>query len=216
MLTKIGHSTLQMKLLTSALLVIGLSNRAFAQDTLPTAPNEAVPQAQTFSASQTQAGLEAWARAYEVFSHPRCANCHVEDGVPMWSGPSYGETRAHGMLIGGDPDMQMGNPAATCNTCHGPQNALVPHGPPGNDVWLLAPPEMVWFSKTSPEVCAQIKDPERNGGRTVEEVADHITHDSLVLWGWKPGPGREPAPGTPEDMAAALMVWLQNGAPCPD
>ena len=25
----------------------------------------------------TQVGLEAWARIYEVASHPRCANCHT-------------------------------------------------------------------------------------------------------------------------------------------
>ena len=45
-------------------------------------------------------GLQAWARIYDVASHPRCANCHVgADNLPMWSGPSYGETRPHGMHI---------------------------------------------------------------------------------------------------------------------
>ena len=33
----------------------------------------------------TDEGLEAWDRAYEVTSHPRCANCHVGPSErPMW------------------------------------------------------------------------------------------------------------------------------------
>jgi hypothetical protein len=36
-------------------------------------------------------GLAAWSKIHEVFSHPRCANCHVgPDNVPIWSGSSYG------------------------------------------------------------------------------------------------------------------------------
>ena len=51
------------------------------------------------SVSTTQ-GLEAWARIYEVASHPRCSNCHTgASDRPMWSGPSYGRTRVHGMNI---------------------------------------------------------------------------------------------------------------------
>ena len=36
-------------------------------------------------------GLAAWSKIHEVFSHPRCANCHVgPDNMPIWSGSSYG------------------------------------------------------------------------------------------------------------------------------
>jgi hypothetical protein len=47
------------------------------------------------------AGTATWTPIYEVFSHPRCANCHVgPDNVPMWSGSSYGaKPRPHGMNI---------------------------------------------------------------------------------------------------------------------
>jgi hypothetical protein len=30
-----------------------------------------------------------------------------------------------------------------------------------------------------------------NGQRTLDDVADHVGHDALVLWGWNPGPARE-------------------------
>jgi len=165
-----------------------------------------------------EAALAAWASVYEVFSHPRCANCHVADDRPRWSGPSYGlepgDWRYHGMYVHAG-ESRIGAETVMCSACHSSENADVPHGPPGNDVWLLPPPEMVWFEKSSAEICAQIKDPARNGGRTLAEVADHVGHDSLVLWGWEPGPGREPAPGSPGETVAALEAWAAGGAPCP-
>src|SRR5690349_17444366 len=59
--------------------------------------------AQTSEAPRPQvdrdAGLAEWERVYEVFAHPRCANCHVEDERPRWSGPHYGATRIHAFNV---------------------------------------------------------------------------------------------------------------------
>jgi hypothetical protein len=89
------------------------------------------------------------------------------------------------------------------------------HGPPGAHAWHLAPAEMAWFDKSSAQICAQIKDPARNGGRSLDEVAEHVRDDALVAWGWDPGPGREPAPGSAEETYAAMLLWIEQGAPCP-
>lgn len=161
-------------------------------------------------------GLAAWEKAYEVFSHPRCVNCHVpDDNRPRWSGPNYGDKpQYHGMNIIADAT-RMRAAGLPCTTCHRNENAKFPHGAPGAPNWKLAPVEMVWWEKSSAEVCEQIKDPERNGNRTVEEVADHIGHDELVNWGWAPGPGREPAPHSAEDVVAYLLKWQAAGTPCP-
>ena len=157
---------------------------------------------------------ETWAKIYEVFSHPRCANCHVpEDNRPRWSGPSYGETRFHGMNINGG-ESRIGAEGLPCSTCHEEANAPVPHGPPGAPHWALAPVEMVWWNRSSAEVCAQIKDEDRNGGRSLAEVADHIAEDPLVLWGWDPGPDREAAPYSAEQVATFVREWDAAGAPC--
>jgi hypothetical protein len=75
---------------------------------------------------------------------------------------------------------------------------------------------MQWFGRSSAEICAQTKDPARNGRRTLEQVAHHVESDPLVQWGWRPGPGRESAPGTSADAAAAIRAWAAAGAPCPD
>ena len=39
----------------------------------------------TALAQAADGGLHAWARVHQVFSHPRCANCHVDAAaVPVW------------------------------------------------------------------------------------------------------------------------------------
>lgn len=57
---------------------------------------------------------------------------------------------------------------------------------PGHPAWHLAPREMAWEGKTIGEICEQIRDPARNGGRKVEALIDHIGKDTLLGWAWKP------------------------------
>jgi hypothetical protein len=86
---------------------------------------------------------------------------------------------------------------------------------PGNEHWHLAPVEMAWQNKTPGQICAQIKDPARNGKRSIAQVVEHMSHDSLVGWAWSPGTGRTPAPGTQAELAALLDAWVKTGAACP-
>ena len=74
---------------------------------------------------------------------------------------------------------------------------------------------MAWEGKSLAQICAQIKDPERNGGRSLQDLVDHIGRDSLVGWAWAPGAGRTPAPGTQEEAGALVAAWVQTGAACP-
>lgn len=195
-------------LLTMTAMLLAAATQAKAQEaTTPEAPA---------SEADTAAGLAEWQKIYEVFSHPRCANCHVEDDHPRWSGAHYGKTRIHAFnVVRGADGSGFGNPGLRCTTCHFDSNSNILHGPPGAPSWHLAPAEMVWFGKSSAAVCTQIKDPERNGGRTIAEVAEHVRDDALVGWGWAPGPGREPAPGSAEAVFAAISSWGAAGAPCP-
>ena len=95
-------------------------------------------------------GLAEWEKVNAAFSHPRCANCHVEDEHPRWSGPHYGGTRFHAFNVQrGDDGSGFGNAGLRCSTCHFETNSQVLHGPPGAENWHLAPAEMVWFGKTS-------------------------------------------------------------------
>jgi hypothetical protein len=161
-------------------------------------------------------GLSEWDKIYAVFSHPRCAGCHVADDRPRWSGAHYGGVRVHAFNVQRGADGSgFGNPGLRCMTCHFSSNSNALHGPPGAENWRLAPAEMVWFGKSSAEICAQIKDPARNGGRSLEDVALHVRNDRLVGWGWAPGPDRERAPGSAEETYQAIESWMAAGAPCP-
>jgi hypothetical protein len=161
------------------------------------------------------AGLAEWDKIYAVLSHPRCANCHVSDDRPRWSGAHYGKTRVHGFNVQRGPD-GLGNPGLHCTACHFSSNSRTLHGPPGAADWRLAPVEMAWWQRSSAEVCAQIKTPTDSfdiGNR--DKVREHMLDTPLVTWGWAPGPGREPAPGSPQETFDAIEKWVAAGAPCP-
>lgn len=170
--------------------------------------------AQDSSVVDRAAGIAEWDAIHAVFSHPRCINCHVEDERPRWSGAHYGQTRVHGFNVQRGED-GFGSVGLRCQACHAETNSGQLHGPPGAENWHLAPVEMVWFERSSGQICDQIKDPMRNGGKTLDEVAEHVRDDALVAWGWAPGPGREPAPGSARETFEALQRWIGHGAPCP-
>jgi len=74
---------------------------------------------------------------------------------------------------------------------------------------------MTWLGKTPAQICVQLKDPARNGNRTLAQVHDHIAHDGIVAWGWQPGADRAPTPGSQAEAAALFQAWIDTGAVCP-
>jgi hypothetical protein len=99
-----------------------------------------------------------------------------------------------------------------CPICHQAANVGIV---PGNPIWHLAPREMAWEGKTIGEICAQIKDPARNGNRSLASLVEHIGEDHLVGWAWAPGAGRKPAPGTQQQAGELVEAWVTSGAMCP-
>jgi hypothetical protein len=164
-------------------------------------------------------GLEAFDRIYEVVSHPRCSNCHVgADNIPMWSGPSYGEARPHGMNINAG-ESRIGAETLLCSTCHAynEQTNDIPHAAPQVAMsWMLAPVEAEWFGKTAAYICNQLRDPERNGGRDMMALAAHLDHDLILHWAWSPGGDREPAPYSLQEHVDDILTWGVAGMPCPE
>ena len=145
-----------------------------------------------------------------VLLHPRCANCHPSDDrprqgmaqvvhdPPVWRGPdNHGVSGNH------------------CDTCHQSANSPVARVP-GAPNWHLAPLEMGWIGRSPAQVCAQVKDSDRNGGLDLEGLYDHLADDPLVAWGWAPGHDRTPAPGSQQALAALTRAWIDAGAHCPE
>ncbi|MBW5440916.1 Isoquinoline 1-oxidoreductase subunit [Bradyrhizobium canariense] len=145
----------------------------------------------------------------KVLTHPRCTNCH-----PAGDRPHQGDNaRLHQPPVTRGADGH-GLEAMRCNTCHQKAN-FEPGRMPGHPDWHLAPREMAWEGKTVAEICEQIRDPARNGGRKVEDLIDHIGKDTLVGWAWKPGFGRSPVPGTQQQAGTLVEAWAKTGAACP-
>jgi hypothetical protein len=152
-----------------------------------------------------------FAEAAKVMMHPRCVNCH-----PVGDRPSQGEgttTRLHQPPVTRGAD-GFGAVTMRCGSCHQKTN-YDPGHMPGHEHWHLAPLSMAWQGKTAGQICAQVKDPARNGNRTIAQVVEHMSHDALVGWAWAPGVGRTPAPGTQAELAALLNAWVTTGAACP-
>jgi hypothetical protein len=147
--------------------------------------------------------------ASRVLLHPRCVNCH-----PTGDGPLQGDNgRSH------EPPVRRGQGGIgvvgmRCTTCHHDEN-FDPARVPGAPGWRLAPSRMAWEGLAPGELCAQLKDPQRNGGRTLESLVEHFAEDQLVGWGWHPGAGREAAPGSQDELAGLIRAWVESGAVCP-
>ena len=169
------------------------------------------------------AGLEAWERIHAVVSHPRCVNCHTDArNLPMWSGPEFSEDRPHGMNIHAD-DSRIGAETLPCQTCHvtSTRPNTVPHAAPHAGMeWRLAPVEFLWFGVPGADICKQIRDPARNGGRDGKGLVEHILHDAsekgFITWGFDPGAGREAAPGGMQAHLDDTLAWVAAGMPCPE
>ena len=145
----------------------------------------------------------------KVLTHPRCTNCH-----PAGDHPRQGEHgRLHQPPVARGADGH-GLPAMRCNSCHQQAN-FDPGRVPGHPEWHLAPREMAWEGKTIGEICRQLKDRSRNGGRDLAQIHEHIAKDDLVAYGWRPGTGRAPAPGTQERLGEVIQAWIDSGAACP-
>ena len=173
--------------------------------------SESLATPESFAAIADTAARSAalFAELGKVLTHPRCVNCH-----PSGDHPRQGENRRpHQPPVERGTDGH-GLPAMRCPICHQTAN-FEPGRVPGHPEWHLAPREMAWEDKTLAAICEQIKDPKRNGNRSLEEIIHHISTDTLVGWAWSPGFGRRPAPGTQKEAGALVEAWVKTGAHCP-
>ena len=118
--------------------------------------------------NQSERSRALFVEAGRVLQHPRCLNCH-----PVGERPTQGDDRhphSPPVVRGSDDKGAVG---MRCTTCH--QNAnYEPSGVPGNPLWHVAPKSMAWQTKSLGQICEQIKDPRRNGGKTLEQYLEQL------------------------------------------
>ena len=166
-------------------------------------------------ADKTQRSIALFEEAGKVIQHPRCVNCH-----PAGDSTSARHDDAPASAAGVRGDSDIGVPGMMCGTCHGAANVDVVgqsetlKSIPGHPEWHLAPIEMAWEGKPLGAICEQIKDPARNGGKTLDQIVEHMAEDSLVGWGWNPGAVASRFLAQ-EIFGELIRRWAADGAACP-
>ena len=105
--------------------------------------------------------------------------------------------------------------AMKCGTCHNEMGNNPTSGTPGAPHWQLAPPAMLWQGLLGGALCRSLKDPAKNGKRSLADIMTHMGTDKLVLWGWNPGGNREAVPLGHEEFMKQMRIWVAGGATCP-
>jgi cytochrome c5 len=158
------------------------------------------------------AAQAAFSSAWTVFDSPRCRNCHPSGDAPLQG--DDGHVHIQDVKRGSDGKGVYG---MKCSTCHQVANLPGANMPPGNPKWSLPPAnmKMVIQGETAGQFCRQLKDPAKNGNRTLAQIIEHVSSDDLVGWGWNPGDGRTLPPLSRPEFVAAMKAWVDNGAACP-
>jgi mono/diheme cytochrome c family protein len=144
-----------------------------------------------------------------VLRDPRCMNCHTVTDFPRQGDDRH--RHIMNVLRGTD---NHGVPGQRCSTCH--QGANQVNGVPGAPKWGLAPLSMGWEGLDDHQLADAIKDPGRNGHRTLAQIQDHMAHDVLVSWAWNPGAGRRSPQISQAELGLLVQEWIDTGAVSPD
>jgi hypothetical protein len=205
-------------ILPATLMLVAVSIAALAQQSERKVKSAGPPAADRKTTTapipkNDAAAREAFLAAYPVFMHARCMNCHPAGDVPLQGDDSH--LHIQNVKRGADG---RGKYALKCANCHQDVNLPGENMPPGHPNWHLPPPEMrmVFEGKSAGELCRQLKDPQQNGGKSLEEMLHHVADDTLVGWGWDPGDGRTKPPLPRNELARHMREWIENGAACPD
>jgi hypothetical protein len=195
--------------LLAVLSVAAVSIKPVPKKSIKASRNNAITTAKKDSLDSQQAFLAV----YKVLMSPRCMNCHPSGDIPLQGDDSHLHTQ--GVKRGEDGK---GLYALKCANCHQSGNTPGLNMPPGNPNWHLPPADMrmVFQGKSPQELAAQLKDPNKNGHKTLQQLIKHVSSDTLVMWGWNPGDGRTKPPMAHAEFAKQFKEWISKGAVVPD
>ena len=153
-------------------------------------------------------GLAAFADIYAVSMSPRCMNCHPAGDAPLQTDASTPHTMNVTRLSPTE--------GVHCSQCHAP--SAVGDGtaplPPADTIWSMPPSSMAFEGRSPAALCAQLKDPEANGGRGLTDLKDHVEQDHLLITSWHSG--RTAPPLSHPELVERFETWGAAGGPCPE
>ena len=162
------------------------------------------------STENNKKSLQAFRAVASVLTSPRCLNCHSSSDGPLQGDDNH----PHAMNVKRGVDGK-GSPALRCFACHQTENGKALHSPPGAADWQLPSPKtpMAWKGLSTGELCRTLKDPAKNGNRSLQDLIPHMD-TSLVRWAWDPGSGRTVPPLSHDAFVSRLKQWIETGAAC--
>jgi len=178
-------------------------------------PSLLLPRSSVFAqtnSTNNEMSLRAFRAVASVLTSPRCLNCHSSSDGPLQGDDNH----PHAMNVRRGVDGK-GSAALRCFACHQTENGKALHSPPGAADWQLPPLKtpMAWKSLSTGELCRTLKDPAKNGNRSLQDLIPHMD-TSLVRWAWNPGPGRSLPPLSHDEFVSRLKEWIATGAACPE
>ncbi|MFN0140926.1 MAG: hypothetical protein ACKVQW_12685 [Pyrinomonadaceae bacterium] len=205
----------RMKLMVVAVVALVLGSFCVrTSDWLASADAATTTESATELTDDKKKARAAFTEAFKVFSSARCLNCHPKGDTPLQGN----EGREHDFVVTRGADGR-GEEPMLCASCHLDKNQDEEGLPPGTTNWHMpsAAQKMVFQGLTAAELCRNLKDPLKNGGKKSAKAAvEHISKDPLVLWAWSPGRGRTPPPMSHQDFVKKMNAWVANGAACPE
>jgi hypothetical protein len=196
-----------------ALAIVSCLNSPALSQSAPVSETLKAPADFQSIANTSERSRAIFQEVAKVITHPRCMNCH-----PAGDHPLQGNDQHEHM-----PPIwraETGHFEVSCSGCHMEKNTTLHDTAsyksiPGHPRWGFAPMSMAWQNKSVGDICRQLKDVNFNGGRDLAALQEHIAKDDLVAWGWNPGAGRQPAPGSQEAAGKLVQAWIDSGAACP-
>ena len=125
------------------------------------------------SPTRTRARSRCSSEMGKVIESPRCINCHPRSDRPLQGDDMH----PHSPPVVRGP-YNFGASGMECTTCHGRDNVPSPMARAASRATANGASRrssMAWEGKSLGEICAQIKDPARNGHKTLEQLVEHNT-----------------------------------------
>lgn len=165
------------------------------------------------SDQRAEESKKAFLKAYTVFMHPRCMNCHPKGDVPLQGDDSH--LHAQNVQRGKDGK---GLYALKCKNCHQDANLAGFNMPPGSKEWHLPPADkkMVFEGSTPRQLALHFKNNQFTGFKSLNDMIHHVEKEPLVLNSFIPIPGRAKIPMSHEEFVDAVKEWIAKGAAVPE
>lgn len=199
-----SRTKLNTKKIAYILLVLGFAT-AIAQ------PSN--KKAKAIADKRTEESKVAFLKAYSVFMHPRCMNCHPNGDVPLQGDDSH--LHAQNVQRGIDGK---GIYALKCKNCHQDANLAGLNMPPGSPNWALPPMKhrMVFQGQSARELALHFKNSDFTGFKNLDDMIRHVEKEPLVIHSFIPLEGRSTIAMSHVEFVAAVKEWIAKGAAIPD